>query len=67
MKNRAAQVGESPWNTAGSLTTWLRPISPITENQTRRIGPNNHPIVPEPNRWRMNRPSRIATDSGTTR
>ena len=31
------------------------------------IGPNSHPIVPDPNRCRTNRPSRIATDSGTTR
>ena len=67
MKNRTAQVGDSAWNTAGSLTTWLRPRSPITTNQTNRIGPNSHPIVPDPNRCRMNRPSRIATDSGTTR
>ena len=65
--NRAAQVGERPWNTAGSLTTWLTPISPMTKNHTRITGPNTHPMVPEPNRWSKNKPSRIATDSGTTR
>ena len=39
----------------------------MTENQTRMTGPNTHPIVPDPNRWSTNKPSRIATDSGTTR
>ena len=64
---RTAQVGDKPWRTDGSFSTSLRPSRPIAANQTRMIGPNNHPIVPDPNRWSTNSPIRIATDSGTTR
>ena len=65
--NRTAQLGESPWITAGSLSTWLSPSTPMTTNQMRMTGPNNQPIVPEPKRWSTNSPIRMATDSGTTR
>ena len=40
-------------------------VDPITANQTIITGPNSRPIVPEPNRWSMNSPSRIPSDSGT--
>ena len=65
--NRTAQLGDRPWSTAGSLSTSLRPSTPITVNHTRITGPNNEPIVPDPNRCSTNSPSRIATDSGTIR
>ena len=65
--NRAAQLGDRPWNTAGSLTTSLRPSAAITMNQITSTGPNSQPIVPDPNLWSTNSAIKIATDSGTTR
>ena len=45
----------APGGPPGPSAPGSSPRSPIATNQTRITGPNSHPIVPDPRRWRKNR------------
>ena len=66
MKKRAAWIGFTARNTAGSLRILAPPNTARTENHTTMIGPKNRAMTSVPRCWITNSATRMAQEIGTT-